>query len=110
MEAEGLRKIVVRAGADGRVLRLKDVADVRDRWADDPARNYVNGRPGVVVTVSSTVSEDILFICGCNAEVHGGFQRTQRHGEGHADQRCDHGAASNVSPCSWRTASKVSFW
>ena len=62
MEAEGLRNTVVRAGADGRVLRLKDVADVQDRWADDPARNYVNGRPGVVVTVSSTVSEDILFI------------------------------------------------
>ena len=62
MEADGLRNTVVRAGADGRVLRLKDVADVQDRWADDPARNYVNGRPGVVVTVSSTVSEDILFI------------------------------------------------
>jgi len=62
MDAEGLRNAVVRAGADGRVLRLKDVADVRDTWADDPARNFVNGVPSVVVTVSSTVSEDILFI------------------------------------------------
>ncbi|MBL7964006.1 MAG: efflux RND transporter permease subunit [Flavobacteriales bacterium] len=64
MEAEGLRDIVVRAGVDGRVLRLKDVADVRDAWADDPTRNYVNGVPSVVVNVSSTVSEDILFIAG----------------------------------------------
>lgn len=62
VEAEGLRNTVVRAGADGRVLRLKDVADVLDTWADDPARNYVNGVPSAVVTVSSTVSEDILFI------------------------------------------------
>lgn len=62
MDAEGLRNTVVRAGADGRVLRLRDVADVRDAWADDPARNYVNGIPSVVVTVSSTVSEDILHI------------------------------------------------
>ncbi|MBK8228088.1 MAG: efflux RND transporter permease subunit [Flavobacteriales bacterium] len=62
VEAEGLRNTVVRAGADGRMLRLQDVADVRDAWADDPARNYVNGVPSVVVTVSSTVSEDILFI------------------------------------------------
>ena len=62
MEAEGLRNTIVRAGVDGRVLRLKDVADVRDTWAEDPARNYVNGKPSVVVTVSSTVSEDILFI------------------------------------------------
>lgn len=61
-DAEALRNTVVRAGADGRILRLKDVADVRDAWADDPARNYVNGVPSVVVNVSSTVSEDILFI------------------------------------------------
>ncbi|MBL7980391.1 MAG: efflux RND transporter permease subunit [Flavobacteriales bacterium] len=61
-DAEGLRNVVLRAGTDGRVLRLKDVADVRDTWAEDPARNYVNGKPAVVVNVSSTVSEDILFI------------------------------------------------
>ncbi len=61
-DAEGLRNVVLRSGADGRVLRLKDVADVRDTWAEDPARNYVNGKPAVVVNVSSTVSEDILFI------------------------------------------------
>ena len=46
----------------GVCLRLSDVADVRDAWADDPARNYVNGVPSVVVNVSSTVSEDILHI------------------------------------------------
>ncbi|MCB9177993.1 MAG: efflux RND transporter permease subunit [Flavobacteriales bacterium] len=62
MEAEGLKNIVVRATAEGRLLRLSDVADVRDTWADDPARNYVNGVPSVVVNVSSTVSEDILHI------------------------------------------------
>jgi multidrug efflux pump subunit AcrB len=62
MDAEGLMNTVVRAGADGRILRLKDVAQVHDAWADDPARNYVNGVPSVVVNVSSTVSEDILFI------------------------------------------------
>lgn len=67
-DAEGLRNTVVRAGTDGRVLRLKDVADVRDTWADDPARNYVNGVPSVVVNVSSTVSEDILFIANTTLE------------------------------------------
>jgi multidrug efflux pump subunit AcrB len=63
-DAEGLRNIILRAGGDGRMLRLNDVASVRDTWADDPARNFVNGVPSVVVTVSSTVSEDILFIAG----------------------------------------------
>ncbi len=60
--AEGLRNIPLVAGADGRIVRLADVADVRDTWADDPARSYVNGAPAVVVAVSSTVSEDILDI------------------------------------------------
>ncbi|MBX2980567.1 MAG: efflux RND transporter permease subunit [Flavobacteriales bacterium] len=58
--AEGLRNIPLVAAADGRIVRLGDVADVRDTWADDPARSYVNGQPAVVVNVSSTVSEDIL--------------------------------------------------
>ncbi|MBK9149278.1 MAG: efflux RND transporter permease subunit [Flavobacteriales bacterium] len=62
MDAEGLRHTVIRAGADGRLLRLSDVADVRDAWADDPARNYVNGQPSVVLSLSSTITEDILFI------------------------------------------------
>ncbi|MBK9513321.1 MAG: efflux RND transporter permease subunit [Flavobacteriales bacterium] len=73
MEAEGLRNTVVRAGGDGRVLLLKDVADVRDTWADDPARNYVNGVPSVVVNVSSTVSEDILFIARTTLEYMDAF-------------------------------------
>ena len=63
-EADALGNTVVRGSVDGRILRLKDVADVRDTWADDPARSYVNGVPCAVVTVSSTVSEDILFIAG----------------------------------------------
>jgi multidrug efflux pump subunit AcrB len=60
--AEGLRDIPLIAAADGRIVRLGDVADVRDTWADDPARSYVDGEPAVVVNVSSTVSEDILGI------------------------------------------------
>lgn len=58
--AAGLRNIPLVTAADGRIVRLGDVADVRDTWADDPARSYVNGQPAVVVNVSSTVSEDIL--------------------------------------------------
>jgi len=61
-DADGLKAILIRSSADGRALRLQDIAEVRDTWADDPARNYVNGEPSVVVNVSSTVSEDILFI------------------------------------------------
>ena len=67
VEAEGFRNIVVRGGADGRVLRVMDIADVRDVWADDPNRTFVQlpgqrgtGKESVVVSVYSTVTEDIL--------------------------------------------------
>jgi multidrug efflux pump subunit AcrB len=61
--AEELRNIVVRADPDGRQVRLSDVADVVDQWAeDDPTRNWYNGKPSVTITVNNLNSEDILDI------------------------------------------------
>jgi multidrug efflux pump subunit AcrB len=61
--ADDLRSIVVRATPDGRVLRLADVADIRDRWNDDdPSRSWYNSRPATVVTVNTLIEEDILSI------------------------------------------------
>lgn len=57
-----LRDIVLQSSPNGRIVRLGDVADITDRWADDPTRNYLNGEPAVTVEVGSTISEDILFI------------------------------------------------
>ena len=53
-DAEALEDIVVRAFPDGRILRLSDVAEVRDKWAEnDPSRNWYNGSPAVVFTINS---------------------------------------------------------
>lgn len=60
--ADGLRDIVVKTSADGSVVRLHEVADVRDRWADNPDRSYMNGEPSVVVTVQNTLEEDMITI------------------------------------------------
>ncbi len=61
--AQELRDIVVRADREGRVVRLADVAEVVDRWADDdPSRNWFNGAPAAVVTVNNLNSESILVI------------------------------------------------
>jgi len=61
--AEELRNIVVRADPDGRQVRLSEVADVVDQWAeDDPTRNWYNGKPSVTITVNNLNSEDILRI------------------------------------------------
>ena len=62
-DADALSGIVLRANAEGGYVRLSDVAEVRDRWADnDPSRNWFNGKPAVVVTVNNLTSESILDV------------------------------------------------
>lgn len=60
--AEGLRDIVIKTTASGAVIRLHQIADIRDQWADSPNRSYLNGEPSVVVTVQNTIQEDLLSI------------------------------------------------
>ena len=60
--ADGLRDIVVKTSPGGGVVRLSQVATVRDRWADQPNRSYLDGSPSVSVTVQNTLQEDMLEI------------------------------------------------
>lgn len=61
--ADELRDIVVRADREGRVVRLDDIAEVREQWAEnDPSRNWFNGAPAAVVTINNLNSESILDI------------------------------------------------
>ena len=60
--AEGLRDIIVKTSPDGSVVRLYQVADIKDQWADQPNRSFLNGDPSVVVTVQNTLEEDMLTI------------------------------------------------
>lgn len=61
--ASELENIVVKSGADGKIIRLRDVATVTDKWSDtNPQRNYLNGAPSVTVMVQNTNDEDFLTI------------------------------------------------
>ncbi|MEY2950427.1 MAG: efflux RND transporter permease subunit [Saprospiraceae bacterium] len=60
--AKGLEDIVVKTATDGSVIRLYQIANIRDRWSDNPNRSYLNGDPAVVVTVNNTQEEDLLSI------------------------------------------------
>jgi multidrug efflux pump subunit AcrB len=60
--ADGLRDIIVQNSPGGGVVRLSQVATVRDRWADQPTRAYLDGSPAVSVTVQNTLQEDMLDI------------------------------------------------
>ncbi len=55
-----LGNLIVRADASGRTIRLKDVAVVKDRFAESPDANYFNGDLSVNVTITSTNSEDLI--------------------------------------------------
>ena len=52
--------LIVRADASGKIIRLKDVANVTDRWNDSPNKSYYNGNLSVRVQVSNTNNEDLL--------------------------------------------------
>ena len=55
-----LSNVVVRADANGRTVRLKDVAVVRDRFSETPNTSYYDGDLAVNVTVTSTNTEDLI--------------------------------------------------
>ena len=55
---------VVRATPGGTIIRLKDVADLKDRWSEDPNRVYYNGQPAVQITVQNTNQEDLFQVTG----------------------------------------------
>ncbi len=60
--AEGLKNITVAQSPDGRRITLEEIASVRDKWADNPNRTYLNGKPAVRITVQNTTSESLIGI------------------------------------------------
>ncbi len=60
--AKDLEEIVLRSNTNGGLLRVSDVATVRDKWEDSPERSYFNNRASVLVSVQNTLEEDLLGI------------------------------------------------
>ncbi len=52
--------IVVRASPSGEVIRLKDIATVRDQWSENPDRLYYNGNTAIQFKISTTNNEDLV--------------------------------------------------
>ncbi|MFD2822034.1 efflux RND transporter permease subunit [Lacinutrix iliipiscaria] len=55
-----LSNIIVRASNDGKTVRLKDVAIIRDRFSETPNATYFNEQLAVNITVTSTNTEDLI--------------------------------------------------
>jgi multidrug efflux pump subunit AcrB len=60
--ANDLKDIILRTSNKGAIVRLGDVANVRDKWSEDPNRVFVDGKPAVLISVQYTASEDIIQI------------------------------------------------
>jgi len=52
--------IIVKATPDGKVIRLKDVAIIRDRFSETPNASYFNQQLAINITVTSTNNEDLV--------------------------------------------------
>lgn len=55
-----LSNIIVKATSNGKTVRLKDVAIIRDRFSESPNATYFNGELAVNITVTSTNNEDLV--------------------------------------------------
>ena len=55
-----LQNLIVRTQPNGTIIRLIDIANVRDAWSENPDRLYYNGNLAINVTVSNTNSEDLI--------------------------------------------------
>ncbi|MEM6316422.1 MAG: efflux RND transporter permease subunit [Bacteroidota bacterium] len=77
--ANGLMNIVVKATPDGKVVRLRDVAEVVNQFADKPDKVFVNGQRAVTLKIFSRSQEDILQNA---ADVNAFVQKFNRNHEG----------------------------
>ena len=55
-----LTNMVVRADKNGQIIRLKDIAEVRDIWSENPDRIFYNDDVAVRVSISNTNNEDLM--------------------------------------------------
>ena len=71
-----LDNLIVKAEPNGKKIRLRDVATVRDKWNENPNRSYYNGRPSVRVQVNTTNSEDLIEVAASTREYIKNFNAT----------------------------------
>lgn len=58
--ATELFNVIIRATPDGKIVRLSDVAEIRDTWSENTNRVYYNDNRAVTITVNTTNEENIL--------------------------------------------------
>ena len=60
--ASDLRDIVVKTSPNGSLVKLHQVADINDKWVENPDRTYINGETAIGILVQYTKYEDIIEV------------------------------------------------
>ena len=68
--------IIIKAEPNGKKIRLSDVANVTDKWNENPNRSYFNGLPSVRIQVNTTNSEDLIHVASSTREYIEDFNAT----------------------------------
>jgi len=55
-----LNNFIVRADKSGNIIRLSDIAEIKDTWNENPDRIFFNGEKAINIQVSSTNNEDLI--------------------------------------------------
>ncbi|MFX0558529.1 efflux RND transporter permease subunit [Maribacter sp. CXY002] len=55
-----LSNLIIKADPSGSTIRLKDIADIRDRFAENPNASYFDGNLSVNTSITSTNTEDLI--------------------------------------------------
>lgn len=58
--AEQLENIIVQTSTNGTNIFLKDIATIKNQWADIPQREFYNGKPAAKIEIMSRLNEDII--------------------------------------------------
>ena len=61
-EAQSIGEIIIRSNPDGSNLRVRDVAEVKEQFAEVPNRWTLNGEQAVFIRVDKLAEEDLLAI------------------------------------------------
>ena len=82
LTGDQIAQIPLVTAPNGVVLTIGDVGRVRDEFDDSTAGNWINGRPGIVLSVDRTSGEDLIriteevkdFVDSRNPQMPPGFQ------------------------------------
>ncbi|MBN2167245.1 MAG: efflux RND transporter permease subunit [Marinilabiliaceae bacterium] len=57
-----LGNIVIRSNVNGKLVKISDVATVRYQFYDTPTGTWINGNPGISISINKLITEDLEAI------------------------------------------------